>query len=224
MRKLRFVLIFVFFLSGTTALAQETPRAPGWGELSYTPPVAGTYQLPVVMPATDGKVIKSDHSTANLFDLMSDRYVFLSFIFTRCSDINGCPLANAVLYKVQSRLNKRPELLNDVRLLSLSFDPDFDTPEVTAGFQKAFKKDPVEWEFLTTDGEKSLKPIMDGYGQFAVKMHDQHGHLTDEYAHLLRVYLIDRMRNVRNIYSVSFLHPDILMSDLETLILESQSK
>ena len=51
---------------------------------------------------------------------------------------------------------------------------------------------------------------------------DEHGEDTDKIAHMLRVYLIDRQKQIRNIYSVSFLHPDILMNDLETLFLESQ--
>ena len=46
------------------------------------------------------------------------------------------------------------------------------------------------------------------------------GSQTDRFTHLLRVYLIDRKLRVRNIYSVSFLHPDILMNDVETLLLE----
>ena len=35
------------------------------------------------------------------------------------------------------------------------------------------------------------------------------------------MFLIDRERRVRNIYSVSFLHPDILLNDLETLLREA---
>ena len=216
------LLVFVLSLSCTAALVHSASRGPGWGELSYEPPAAGTYQLPVIMSATNGVVLKDDHSTANLFDLMSDRIVFLSFIFTRCSDVNGCPLANAVLYKVQSRLNQRPELAKDVALLSISFDPEFDTPEIISALKKSFQRGVVDWEFLTTDNQSNLQPILDGYGQFAVRPHDEHGVHMDDYVHLLRVYLIDKKRHVRNIYSVSFLHPDILMNDLETLLLESQ--
>ena len=40
-------------------------------------------------------------------------------------------------------------------------------------------------------------------------------------SHLLRVYLIDQNRWIRNIYSVSFLHADTLANDIRTLILES---
>ncbi len=216
------ILMVVLSLSSAAALVHSASRGPGWGELPYEPPAVGTYQLPVIMSATNGVVLMSDHSTANLFDLMSDRIVFLSFIFTRCSDSNGCPLANAVLYKVQSRINQRPELAKDVALLSISFDPEFDTPEIVSALKKSFQRGVVDWEFLTTNSRSELQPILDGYGQFAIRPHDEHGVQMDDYVHLLRVYLIDRERHIRNIYSVSFLHPDILMNDLETLLLESQ--
>ena len=197
--------------------------APGWGDLSYVPPAPGTYQLPVIKPAVNGNVLKVDNSEAQLHDLMSGKLVLLSFIFTRCSDRNGCPLANAVLYKVQSKLNMRSDLVEDIALLSVSFDPEFDTPEVTSQFQKSFSQKGVEWEFLTARNQQELQPILDGYGQYAVKVRGEHDHSQDDYIHLLRVYLIDRERQIRNIYSVSFLHADLLMNDLETLHLESVS-
>ena len=208
----------------STALAVSTEdRAPGWGDLPYDPPVAGTYSLPVILQATDGDVLRSDGASASLFELMSDRFVLLSFIFARCSDINGCPLANAVLYKVQSRLNQRPEFAKEITLLTISFDPEYDTTTVTKALQNQYHDGIAEWEFLTTSGQDALQPILDGYGQYAVRIHDEHGHYTEEYAHLLRVYLIDRKRQIRNIYSVSFLHPDLLLNDLETLLLEANS-
>ena len=46
------------------------------------------------------------------------------------------------------------------------------------------------------------------------------GALTDRYAHVLKVYLIDRQRQVRNIYRSSFLHPAIAINDLRTLLME----
>ena len=40
-------------------------------------------------------------------------------------------------------------------------------------------------------------------------------------SHILRVMLIDKQRRVRNIYSVSFLHADTVLSDVQTLLLET---
>lgn len=211
----------------STTLADTTKsdfRAPGWGDLSYEAPAPGTYMLPPIMPAADGIVLQTDYSTVSLHELMAGKFVLLSFIFTRCSDENGCPLANAVLYKIQSRLNGRPDLANEVAMLSISFDPDFDTPEVTGQYQSAYAKENINWKFLTTRGQRELQPILDGYGQYAVRVrgeHDEHDEQAADYVHFLKVFLIDRERQVRNIYSVSFLHPDILMNDLETLFLES---
>ena len=174
------------------------------------------------MDAADGRVLLEDATSADLFDLMGDRFVLLSFVYTRCTDVNGCPLAKAVFHLVRSRLKERPDLAAAARLVSVSFDPDNDTPEVMRAYGPA-SDDGVEWLFLTTRGRADLQPILDGYGQHTLREYDHNGDYTGEFAHLLRVFLIDRDRRVRNIYSTGFLHPDILMNDLETLLLESSA-
>lgn len=217
-------IVICFCLSEMVhASTSTTPRAPGWGELAYKPPAPGTYELPVIKLATDGEVLTSDSSPSNLFDLMSGKIVFLSFVFTRCTDENGCPLANAVLYKVQARLNQNPDLANKVSLLTVSFDPEYDTPEVLSAMKNFYSEGSASWQFLTTRNLDALRPILNGYGQYPVRVDHQNAHNEGvvEYIHLLRVYLIDLQKQVRNIYSVSFLHPDILMNDLETLLMES---
>ena len=47
------------------------------------------------------------------------------------------------------------------------------------------------------------------------------GELIGSMSHILRVFLIDPQKNIRNIYSPSFLHPDILLSDIRTVTAES---
>ena len=195
--------------------------APGWGILNYAAPTPGTYRLPPIMRAVDGRVLREDASPAHLFDLMGDRLVLLSFVYTRCTDVNGCPLAKAVFHLVRARLKEHPELAETTRLLSISFDPDNDTPEAMRAYRPQSGDDSVEWMFLTTRDRTDLQPILDGYGQYTLREYDENGVYTGEFAHLLRVYLIDRERQVRNIYSTGFLHPDILINDLETLLLES---
>jgi cytochrome c peroxidase len=80
----------------------------------------------------------------------------------------------------------------------------------------------VDWQFLTTAGERELKPILSAYGQKVRREYDAQGRPTGTFSHLLRVSLIDREKRIRNIYSVSFLHPDLLVSDVKTLLLESE--
>ena len=220
------LLLLVAAVASHPAAAHD-PRpeilAPGWGILSYEAPAPGTYRLPPIMRAADGRVLREDATPARLFDLMKDRLVLLSFVYTRCTDVNGCPLSKAVFHLVRSRLKERPDLAGATRLVTVSFDPENDTPEAMRAYRPYSDEGEVEWLFLTTRDRADLRPILDGYGQYTLREYDHNGVYTGEFAHLLRVFLIDRERRVRNIYSTGFLHPDILMNDLETLLLESSA-
>ena len=220
-----FALLVAAVVSHSVPAHDPRPEilAPGWGILNYEAPAPGTYRLPPIMHAADGPVLREDATPAHLFDLMGDRLVLLSFVYTRCTDVNGCPLAKAVFHLVRSRLKERPDLAGATRLISMSFDPDNDTPEVMRAYGPKADDGSVEWAFLTTRDRADLQPILDGYGQYTLREYDHNGDYTGEFAHLLRVFLIDRERRVRNIYSAGFLHPDILVNDLETLVLESRS-
>ena len=220
---LAWLLAFGLISIGSKAIAQDDILAPGWTNLSYAPPAAGSYRLPPITEASDGAVLLEDGTESRLLDLMGDRFVLFSFIYTRCADINGCPLANAVFHKLQQKLQNNPEVAQATRLLSMSFDPDRDTPEVMRKFGEGLGGSGVDWQFLTTRDRETLQPILDDYGQYTLREYDENGEYTGDIAHMLRVFLIDRELRVRNIYSVAFLHADILINDLKTLLLESSS-
>ncbi len=197
--------------------------APGYAPLTFTAPAAGSYRLPVLGPAADGAVIDSSGRTLQLHDLLGDRVVVLSFIYTACSDVNGCPLATHVLGEIQSRvLESDPAFARQLRLVSLSFDPRNDTPEVMAAYGHRFQREGFQWPFLTTSGEADLSPILDAYDQFIVPDYDENGMYLGSISHLLRVFLIDRARTIRNIYSVSFLHADTVLNDIRTIVAEAE--
>jgi cytochrome c peroxidase len=65
-----------------------------------------------------------------------------------------------------------------------------------------------------------LQPILQGYGQFRVKNYNDQGDYAGSMSHILRVFLIDRQRRIRNIYSAGFLHADTVLNDLRTLAME----
>lgn len=193
--------------------------------LGYDPPPPGTYQLPVIKAATDGEVVDTAGTSHRLFEYMHGYIVLLSFIYTRCSDTRGCPLATGVLYAIADALHHNPALARQVRLLTLSFDPAHDTPEAMRRYADAVdagRKSAI-WHRLTTTSPEALQPVLDGYGQYVVPIPDAEGKATGTYSHLLRVYLIDRQQRVRNIYSVDFLHPQVLLNDIKTLLMEDTS-
>lgn len=199
----------------------ETTLAPGYKELGFELPAPASYALPSLGPAADGRVLNSDGKALNLHQLFGDKLVLLSFIYATCSDVNGCPLATAVFHKIQRRLAKEPALASQLRLITLSFNPEHDTPEMMAQYGKSFGKE-LEWQFLTTASEQDIEPILAAYDQSAQKDYDADGKFTGTFSHILRVYLIDRDRRIRNIYTVSFLHPDTLINDIRTLLLEKR--
>jgi cytochrome c peroxidase len=199
--------------------AEPQILAPGYGALAFPAPAPGTYELPPLGVAGDGMLLDAEGRPARLHDLLGDRITLLSFVYTACNDVNGCPLAGYVLSRVQDRLAADPHLNGQVRLLSVSFDPGHDTPAVMASYGANFRNPACDWRFLTAASEGALAPTLAAYDQSVVRDYDADGNYLGTISHILRVYLIDRARRIRNIYSVSFLHPDTILADIETLLL-----
>lgn len=201
--------------AGHDAAAEPTVLAPGYQALNYPAPVPGTYALPALGTAGDGEVLDSDGQTQTLHEWFAGHVVVLSFIYTQCDDVNGCPLATFVLSQLARRVAADSALQSKVRLVSLSFDPGHDTPETLNTYAKPFRHEGDDWQFLTTSSNAVLAPILKAYGQ-AVQP-DARG---ARFSHVLRVFLIDRERRIRNIYSASFLHVDTVVNDIKTVLLE----
>ena len=209
-------------------LAPETvvsiPLAPGYGPLGFKAPEPGTYELPPLNDAADGQLLASDGTATALHDLLGDKVVILSLMYASCSDVNGCPLATAVLHQVAKQMEVDEELAKGLRLLSLSFDPARDTPEVMRRYAGHHIGHGVDWQFLTTASKSELTPVLDAYGQSLVPEFDQDGNELGNISHILRVFLIDSSRRIRNIYSVSYLHAELLVADVKTLLRESSRR
>ena len=194
--------------------------APGYRVLEYTAPEAGSYQLPPLGKAGTGMVLDEQGSERPLDDFFGDKFVVLSFIYTNCNDVNGCPLATFVLGQLQQRLSRDSGLAHQVRMISLSFDPDFDTPAVMTKYGRQFNRDAYDWRFLTTGSTRQLQPLLQGFNQSVLREYDESGEYRSVISHILRVFLLDKTSRVRNIYSVSFLHADTVINDIKTLAME----
>jgi cytochrome c peroxidase len=221
---MKFIVISWIFLGAKVAIATINPNAPklapGYGILEFSAPKAGSYQLSSLGKAGDGSILTTENQSKKLFDFMGDKLVLLSFIYATCNDINGCPLATMVFHQIKKRLLKEAEITSKLRLLTLSFNPLLDTPEKMLEYSQSFQDKGLEWQFLTTKSETELKPILQHYQQNIQKVYDEQGQFTGTFSHILRVYLIDQNKMIRNIYSVDFLHADTLINDIKTLLLE----
>jgi cytochrome c peroxidase len=167
-------------------------------------------------------VLDADGKPLHLHDLLGDRIVVLSFVYTSCSNMNGCPLATHVLAGLRRELSEDPSLRDRVRLVTMSFDPENDRPEVMRRHRAHLATADVDWRFLTTDSPETLAPILEAYGQSVRRERDATGRPLGTISHVLRVFLIDREKRIRNVYSASFLHADTVLSDIRTLLLASE--
>src|SRR6201999_2389719 len=111
----------------TVAIAADTVSSHD-ADYDYDPPVAGSYALPVIKMAPDGAIIDSDSKALDLRQLTHGRITVLSFIYTRCAAPKACPYAAGVLSQLHALSANDKELATNMRLISLSFDPDYDTP------------------------------------------------------------------------------------------------
>jgi len=188
----------------------------------YDPPAPGSYRLPVIKPAADGAVLTADGKRTRLREVLAGRVTLLSFIYTRCADPRACPMATGALYQIHDISTEDSVLADNLRLVTFSFDPEHDTPQVMAKYGRIVRPGGVgcEWCFLTTKNEKALQPILDAYGQRVDRKRDP----ADPYGpfyHVVRVYLIDAKGMVRNIYAYGMLDPRLVLTDVRTLLMEA---
>ena len=77
-------------------------------------------------------------------DVMKGKILLINFFFTDCDDV--CPLMTENLVRVQELLGAR--VGNEIRMVSISLQPEHDTPEVMAAYAKTYGVGPG-WLFLT---------------------------------------------------------------------------
>jgi cytochrome oxidase Cu insertion factor (SCO1/SenC/PrrC family) len=188
--------------------------------LEFVPPAPGTYVLHHIMPAPEGTVLGVDGRAAPLSRYTREKITLLGFIYTTCSDPEGCPLAYRVFDALKDAIADQPRLHGKVRFVTLSFDPARDTPDVMsryAGSRAVEKDNGLRWYFLTTRSARELMPLVEGFGQDVRRTRSGR-----ELSHVLKVFLIDRRGDVREIYGSNFLHPQVVLNDIETLLAEER--
>jgi cytochrome oxidase Cu insertion factor (SCO1/SenC/PrrC family) len=111
---------------------------------------------------TDLEVIDQNGNKLRFYsDVLKDRVVLISFIFTNCEF--ACPMQAQKLK--QTRAMMVPAIKDEVWYVSLSVDPDRDTPEAMKKFAKRQGVDESRWIFLTGD-KQNLDTIIRKLGQY----------------------------------------------------------
>jgi len=115
-------------------------------------------QLPVIRAVPEFALTDQNGQTVTNADLRGKIWI-ADFIFTRCA--GPCPLMTARMLEMQKALVKTPE----VKLVSVTVDPEYDTPEVLKAYAEANFADPERWKFLTGDKAVIEKLVTEGFMQ-----------------------------------------------------------
>lgn len=196
-------------------------------KLGFVPPAPGTYKLEHIMRAPDGAVLDSDGSVHRFAEFSTGKVTLFSFIYTYCTDAKGCPLAYETLHGLKQSIERDPGLRDRVRFVSMSFAPQYDTPQAmrSYGGAEARATRGLRWHFLTTGSGRQLAPLLDGFGQdVALAAEQAPNQRAPTLSHMLKVYLIDAGGSVREIYSPAFLHQAVMLNDIKTLLLERPAR
>lgn len=193
--------------------------------MDYTPPPAGSYALQVIQRAPEGRVVGADGGLHSLSNYTRGRITLLSLIYTYCTEPTGCALAYDTSVELRTRVLADPRLHGRVRFVSLSFDPINDTHQAMQAYGggNARGDKGLPWHFLTTRSMHDLKPILEGLDQEIEIERDARGRPTRTISHMLKLFLIDRAGRVREIYSTAFLHPEAMLNDIRSLVMETDA-
>src|SRR5205085_6849733 len=81
----------------------------------YTPPAPGTYALPPIATVTDHALLDEEGRATSLFDVVRDRIAVIAFVYTTCTEAQGCPVSLAVLHGLDRTIAGDPQLGGRVR-------------------------------------------------------------------------------------------------------------
>ena len=170
-------------------------------------------RLSVIRSAPDFSLTDQDGTIFRMAD-QREKILLVSFIFTTCS--GTCPATTHRMGLVQRELAARGLFKEGrVRLLSITVDPDRDTPEVLRQYLKTYDADPASWSFLTGP-VRDVQRVLAAWGMWARP--GPNGQLD----HPSRIYLVDGKGRVREIYNLGFLKPSWVAEDVQLLADEAR--
>jgi protein SCO1/2 len=183
-------------------------------------PVSGAPPVEGADPKTgdevpDYRLINQDGKTIRIQDYKG-KALLLTFIYTRCQDPNQCTLMSSNFAAIDQELQKQPELYAKTHLLSISFDPAYDTPKVLRSYGAAHTgkysdETFAHWEFAS-GSEDEVKGIAKFFG---LRYYQDASSGTEQVIHSLRTAIIGPDGKIVKVYRGNEWKPDELIKDLQ---------
>ncbi|HKV38760.1 MAG TPA: SCO family protein [Blastocatellia bacterium] len=142
-----------------------------------------------------------------------DKALVLTFIYTRCPLPDYCPLMSQSFAEIDKSLQKDPALYAKTHLLSITIDPDYDTPVVMRAYGATFAGGNFNhWEFAT-GSLKEVKAVADYFG---LRYWQEKGQII----HALRTAVISPDGKMVKLYRGNEWKPADIIHDLQSIRLD----
>jgi cytochrome oxidase Cu insertion factor (SCO1/SenC/PrrC family) len=194
--------------------AQHHAAPPPAERERFAPPAAGSYELPPIDRVAQRYLLGTSAKPEPLIRLEPGELALISFVYLQCGE--ACPLATAMLHRLDGELAKQPEVAKRVELVTVSFDPQRDTPAQMRTLRERLAPK-GRWRFLTAANDQALRPVLEDFGQDAVWIPGT-PEAPDSLRHVLKVFVVDANGAVRQIYSTGYLDSRLVIADLRTLL------
>jgi cytochrome oxidase Cu insertion factor (SCO1/SenC/PrrC family) len=178
-------------------------------ESLFEPPAVGSYELPELGRLQARALVGPSGVRVKFPGLARGQSAVVALVYGSCHEATGCPLAQALLRDLDRRLAADPARKSRVRLFSVHFDPEHDTPETLSAERDMFAPQ-TDWQFLVP-AKAELAGLLRDFGQ---DVFVEAGGVT---RHVLKVYLVDSRLRIRNVYSAGNLKAELVLADLDTL-------
>jgi len=135
------------------------------GRVQAKPPAAPQMLMPGAR-VPDFALINQDGRKIRLSDF-AGKALLVTFIYTRCPMPNFCPRLSSQFARIQNELKKNPEDYGKSHLLTISFDPKYDTPAVLRKYGLAYLDGDAggfsHWDFASTN-PTDLRRLAQAFG------------------------------------------------------------
>jgi protein SCO1/2 len=168
-----------------------------------------------VDPLKEGDLLPEYHFTNELNQAISlsdykGQALALTFIFTRCPFPTFCPRMSTSFAETCEKMRVMPNSPTNWHLLTISFDPEFDTPAVLKSYAQRYHYDPKHWSFVTGD----LIDITAIAEQFGLLFWRPDPNQPAGINHNLRTVVVDAQGRVQKILSQNEWTSDELVGEI----------
>ncbi|WP_449539442.1 SCO family protein [Ferdinandcohnia sp. Marseille-Q9671] len=151
-------------------------------------------------------LLDSNYESFNIKEL-DEKYALLTFMYTSCGDV--CPVLETNFAEIYENIpaDIRGE---DIVLLSISFDPEHDSPSVLHAYSEHFGADGDQWKMATIQDKKELEGVLDALEVIVIP--NEYG----GYEHNSAFYVINPEGKLTNIFD--YQSPQTVINYLDTIL------